>query len=195
VTDDRLGVALRRLVDVVCVADLPPDDADRLAGAIDALADDAARHPAIDEPKARYLRSSPVVGARNPVAPPLLRHRDDDGLAVGEVTLGQRFQGNVGWVHGSIVAALWDEVLAIANPHRGAPSVTGSLSIRYRRPTPLDTPLRFEARVDRADGRKAWSSGACTTPDGTVVSEGEALFIQVDPKMVPAFTEGLTEAD
>jgi acyl-coenzyme A thioesterase PaaI-like protein len=195
VTEDRLGHALRRLVDVLCVADLPPGEDERIASAVDALADAAAHHPVLDEPKARYFQSSPLVGYRNPVAPPIERYRDDRGRAVCDVTLGTRYQGNAGWVHGAHVAAVWDEVLAIANPHEGAPSVTASLSVHYRKPTPLDVPLHFVAQVDRVDGRKAWSSGTCTTADGTVRSEAEALFIAVDPKMVPAFTEGLTEAD
>lgn len=194
-TDDRLGAALRRLVDALCVADMPDADADEVAATVEQLADEVAKHPLIVDPARRYFQSSPVVGFRNPVAPPIHRYRDGDDRAVCEVTLGTRYEGNVGWVHGAWVAAIWDEVLAVAKAPTTAPSVTGTLTIRYRRPTPVDTPLRFVAEVDRVEGRKTFAAGRCKTSDGTVVSEAEAIFIAVDPRMVPAFTEGLTEGD
>jgi acyl-coenzyme A thioesterase PaaI-like protein len=127
------------------------------------------------------------------VAPPIDRGRDGADRAICDVTLSTRYEGNVGWVHGGWVAAIWDEVLAVAKAPTVAPSVTGTLTIRYRRPTPLGTPLRFVAEVDRVEGRKIFAVGRCTTPDGTIASEADAIFITVDPTMIPAFTEGLTE--
>ena len=191
--EDRLGAALRRLVDVLCVVDLPDDRADRIADVVEELADQAAGYPEITEAKQRYFQASPVVGFRNPVAPPIERYRDEEDRAVCDVVLGPRYQGNVGWVHGAWVAAVWDEVLAVAKQPTHRPSVTGTLTVRYRRPTPVGTPLHFVAGLDRVEGRKVFVTGTCTTPDGTVSSEAEAIFIEVDPQMVPAFTEGLTE--
>lgn len=193
-TDDRLGTALRRLVDVLCGADLDDDQAERMAVVVDELAGEAAAQPQIADAATRYFQSSPLVGFRNPVAPPIERRRDEHDRAVCDVVLGARYQGNVGWVHGACVASVWDEVLAVARAPEEGPSVTGTLTIRYRSPTPLDTPLHFVAEVERVEGRKIFATGRCTTPDGTVASEAEAIFIAVDPSMVPAFTEGLTEA-
>ena len=193
--DDRLGAALRRLVDGLCVADLAEAEAGEIAATVEQLADRVATSAPVVDPKARYFQSSPLVGFRNPVAPPIHRFRDGEDRAVCDVTLGVRYEGNVGWVHGAWVAAVWDEVLAVARAPMTAPSVTGTLTIRYRSPTPVDTPLHFVAEVDRIEGRKTFAVGRCTTPDGTVASEAEAIFIAVDPTMVPAFTEGLTEGD
>lgn len=194
-TEDRLGAALRRLVDALCVTDLPDADAERLAETVERLADDVAPHPALTDPARRYFQSSPLVGYRNPVAPPIDRHREGEDRAVCDVTLGARYEGNAGWVHGAWVAAVWDEVLAVARAPMEQPSVTGTLTIRYRSPTPIDTPLHFEAHADRIEGRKTFVLGRCTTPEGTVASEAEAIFIAVDPRMVPAFNEGRTESD
>ena len=194
-SDDRLGAALRRLVDALCEADLGDEQADAIAAEVDRIADDVEGSPPLLDPALRYFQSSPLVGYRNPVAPPIDRYRDAEDRAVCDVTLSTRYEGNVGWAHGGWVAAIWDEVLAVAKAPTVAPSVTGTLTIRYRRPTPVDTPLRFVAEVDRIEGRKTFAVGRCTIPDGTLVSEAEAIFIAVDPRMVPAFREGMTESD
>ena len=59
--------------------------------------------------------------------------------------------------------------------------MTGRLSINYRSPTPLDTPLRWEGTMDRVDGRKIYTSGRVFNADtGTLLAEAEGLFISVD---------------
>jgi hypothetical protein len=62
--DDRLGAALRRLVDAVCDADLPDDAADALAARVEALAEEVAASPPLVDPATRYFQSSPLVGFR-----------------------------------------------------------------------------------------------------------------------------------
>jgi acyl-coenzyme A thioesterase PaaI-like protein len=194
-TEDRLGAALRRLVDALCVTELPDAEADEVAAAVERLADRVETRPPLTDPALRYFQSSPLVGFRNPVAPPIERYRDGAERALCDVTLGPRYEGNVGWVHGAWVAAVWDEVLAVAKDPVETPSVTGTLTIRYRQPTPVGTPLHFVAEVDRTERRKTFVTGRCVTPDGTLTSEAEAIFISVDPRMVPAFNEGRTQAD
>jgi acyl-CoA thioesterase FadM len=53
------------------------------------------------------------------------------------------------------------------------------LTVRYRRPTPLDRDLRFEGRLDRVEGRKIFTSGSCFDGE-TLTAEAEGLFISVD---------------
>lgn len=122
---------------------------------------------------------SPVMGQLNPIAPPLVLHRDGDRVA-GSVSLGSPYQGAPGLVHGAIVAAIYDEVLALANMLNGPSGPTGRLSVHFRKPTPLHTPLRFEAWTDRVDDRKVLSKGRCLV-DGVVVSEAEGLYIRMRP--------------
>src|SRR5947209_2294161 len=77
------------------------------------------------------------------------------------------------------LAAAFDEVLGMAQSLGGQPGMTGTLTIRYRRPTPLHTDLRFEATLDRTEGRKLFTSGRLHAGD-TLCAEAEGLFIQVD---------------
>ena len=65
------------------------------------------------------------------------------------------YEGPPTCVHGGVIAETFDEVLGAANMVAGHPGMTGTLTIRYRKPTPLRTPLRIEAPVPRAaSGRK-----------------------------------------
>jgi predicted thioesterase len=62
---------------------------------------------------------------------------------------------------------------------RRVPAITGSITIRYRKPTPLGVELRFEATVDRVEGRKSFIKGRCLA-DGEVTADAEALFVLID---------------
>ena len=57
--------------------------------------------------------------------------------------------------------------------------MTGTLTVRYRRPTPLNTELEWDAGVDRREGRKLFVSGTCTA-NGHVTAEAEGIFITID---------------
>ena len=59
------------------------------------------------------------------------------------------------------------------------PGMTGTLTIRYRRPTPLHRDLRFEGTLERVEGRKIFTRGRCFDGD-TMTAEAEGLFVRVD---------------
>ena len=77
-----------------------------------------------------------------------LRFRRQGDLVLAEHTLADRFHGAPGIAHGGIVATLLDEIsCAAAAFTRDCRVVTGELSVRYRRPCPVQIPLRLSARV------------------------------------------------
>ena len=61
----------------------------------------------------------------------------------------------------------------------GHPGMTGTLTIRYRNPTPLYRELTLEGRVVRVEGRKIMTEGRMVAGD-TLTAEAEATFISVD---------------
>jgi acyl-CoA thioesterase FadM len=78
------------------------------------------------------------------------------------------------------VAAAFDEVLGYAQSLTGNPGMTGRLEVSYRSPTPLHTPLRFEAWVERVEGRKI--TARCTLHAGErLCAEATGLFITIKP--------------
>ncbi len=98
---------------------------------------------------------------------------------VGRVRYGYAYEGPPGCVHGGVIAAAFDEVLGFAQSLSGRPGMTGTLTIRYRKPTPLYTDLVFEGWVERVEGRKIFTAGVCKAGE-LVTAEAEGLFISVD---------------
>jgi acyl-coenzyme A thioesterase PaaI-like protein len=131
------------------------------------------------------FRLNPVIGRLNPVAPTFeLRTRDaadpDRSLngreVVAAMTLPILYEGPMAMVHGGIISSLFDQLLAIANIDNGLGAYTGTLTITYRAPCPLEVPLRFICRTERVEGRKVFATGELRTAD-LLVAEAEGVFI------------------
>lgn len=123
---------------------------------------------------------SPIIGLLNPVAPPISLWRDGD-VVRGSGRIPTGFNGPPGAVHGGFVAAVLDELLGMAAVVAGVGGFTGTLTVRYLRPTPIATDLQLEAQVERSDGRKTVVRGqiAVAAPEGGhVCATAEATFIR-----------------
>ncbi len=88
-------------------------------------------------------------------------------------------RGNPGWLHGGLAATLLDHIGArTAAQALGAPVVTGTLDLRYRRPVPLDGgPYRLTATARSVRMRTVRVEAAIAAPDGSVMVEARSLFI------------------
>ena len=200
----RFAANLRRIIEKMALVDAPTDE---LANAADAAAAFADRMDA-EFPKRRswyesaetavgeigesagigesrndsgFFDRSPIVGLSNPLAAPLrLEMGEEEGrrIVVGHATFSAAYEGPPGSVHGGMVAAAWDEVLGMAQSLSGNAGFTGTLVIKYRKPTPLYEDLVFKAWVDRVEGRKIFVSGQCHAGE-MLTSEAEGIFITV----------------
>jgi acyl-coenzyme A thioesterase PaaI-like protein len=121
----------------------------------------------------------PLVGLSNPLAPPL-REVESEDARTWEVTFGDAYEGHPGLVHGGYVAAVIDHVLGVTASRAGSASMTGTLTTRYRRPTPIRTRLVCTGRVTRVDGRKVFCE-AHLEAEGTVVADAEGLYFRIEP--------------
>jgi acyl-coenzyme A thioesterase PaaI-like protein len=123
-----------------------------------------------------------VVGRLNPIAPPIA-FSFEDGKSVGRVTFTRPYEGPPGCVHGGMIAAAFDQTLSIANILAGAAGPTAQLTLRYRKPTPLDVPLRFEGWQTRVAGRRIHAEGRLVAGD-VVTVEAEGIFVQLAGRRV-----------
>ncbi len=126
-----------------------------------------------------FFDNSPIAGLSNPLAPPL-RLRVEDNKVKGDIRWGSQYEGPPGCVHGGYIAGAFDEVLGLAQDLGGQPGMTGTLTIKYRRPTPLHADLHFVGQFDRRDGRKSFTTGWLYDADDNLLAEAEGLFISVD---------------
>jgi acyl-coenzyme A thioesterase PaaI-like protein len=128
---------------------------------------------------AAFFDQSPIIGLSNPLAPPVAVRRSGERSAEGRARFGAAYEGPPGCVHGGWVAAAFDEVLGFVQSLAGSPGFTGTLTIRYRKPTPLHTDLRFEATVTGTERRKTFAEGRLYAGD-LLTAEAEAIFISAD---------------
>ncbi|RNL60821.1 PaaI family thioesterase [Nocardioides marmoriginsengisoli] len=118
-----------------------------------------------------------VVGLRNPIAPPLKIVQDrEKGGASSEFFLNALYEGPPGKVHGGVLALVLDQIFGEAAAAGGTPGMTGTLTLRYRKPTALGA-LTAEAWVDSAEGIKTVVKGWVKDADGETTVEAEGLFI------------------
>lgn len=161
----RVGKAMRQLTEVLVTSTPSTEDlhalAEHLEQAVErfghspriygrsAFSDHAEHGPA----SSMVYEINPLSGLSNPLAPPLKTWIDGDRVH-GRVTLGWAYEGPPGCVHGGFVAAVFDEFMGIAQILGKQPGMTGTLEVRYRRPTPLNTELRLDAWLAEVEGRK-----------------------------------------
>lgn len=127
-------------------------------------------------------------GSLNAIAPPMrLEVGDLDGrpCMLGHVRLSRLREGPPHSVHGGVMAGLFDEMMGASQGLTGRPgAVTGRLTIRYRRLTPLDTDLLFRCWVERDRGMRLDVKAECLLADsvGTDApvrtAEAEAIFVR-----------------
>ena len=185
----RLAKAMREVIERLTLSDAPEDELRAAADGLERYAARLATHPRRVVPYgygesanagdvAAFFDYSPMMGLSNPLAPPI--RLEVEGQTVrGSVRFGAAYEGPPGHVHGGFVAAAFDEVLGFVQSTTGNPGMTGTLTIKYRRPTPLDTDLRFEGAVTRVEGRKIFAAGRLYAGD-VLTAEAEGLFISVD---------------
>ena len=87
-----------------------------------------------------FFPYSPIIGPLNPIAPPFQFIMENEVMyATG--SFDSQYCGPPEGVHGGHVAALMDELLGVTCVMCGHGGYTGTLSVRYLSPTPLDIEL------------------------------------------------------
>jgi acyl-coenzyme A thioesterase PaaI-like protein len=167
-----LAAAVRRLLDAA--VDARPLDAQTLIDTAHSLDDVSSALEAACAQLLPEQRFIPFDGQRAPM-PAWTFEEDDDGLTAS----GQFSNGHTGppdTVHGGWVAYAFDEILGWANVQAGFPGMTGKLTIRYRKPTPIGVPVEFRVPWPSVTGKVVHAHGTLTA-DGTITAEADGLFV------------------
>jgi acyl-coenzyme A thioesterase PaaI-like protein len=200
----RAGNAVRRIIHKLVATKAPADELGRLADRLEGVADELAPFPQgrayegfaesanAGNPHA-FFDNSPIMGQANPLAPPM-RVEVHELEVIGRVRFGAAYEGPPGCVHGGYVAATFDEILGMAQALTGQRGMTGTLTVRYRHPTPLHRELRFEGTLVRQEGRKIYTVGRCLAGD-QLTAEAEGLFITVDFEKIAALYDNRSQPD
>jgi len=188
----RLADAMRRVMERLVPSNAPEEELRRAAEGLERYAQALEAHPrlryahgfaesAMAGDVGAFFDQSPMIGLANPLAPPIVISKTGKRSARGRVRFGSAYEGAPGCVHGGFVAAAFDEVLGFVQSLGGRPGMTGTLTIRYRRPTPLHTELDFDGELVRTEGRKIFTEGRLTAGD-LLCAEAEAIFVSIPPE-------------
>ena len=189
----RLSSAMRRVLKSMYHVH-PSHEDERIAELAESLADelDAAGTLGLGQESAvRYTRS-PLSGEMNPIAPPVTYEYGDMSITA-RVRFHEGYQGPPACVHGGMVAALLDDALGRTRHLTGRNCVTGSLDITYKRPTPLNSDLVVEARIDEIHDRKFLVTGEILH-DGEVTASAKAVFVFLNDEKFNALVSDARDA-
>ncbi len=113
----------------------------------------------------------------------------DNGELLGVFDPAEHHQSYPGRLHGGIASTLLDETIgrAINVADKDAWGVTVELTVRFRKPVPLDGEVRAIGRITRDSRRLFEGSGEIVLSDGTVAVEASGKYMKLP---IDAIVEG-----
>ncbi len=132
-----------------------------------------------------------VCGRENAIGLQLKFYEDrEDGKVFCPLWIPADYQGYPGITHGGILATILDEISGRALAlHLGDKVfwVTARMEVRYRKPTPTETPLMAIGWVEETRRRSAIVAGEIRLPDGSISAEVKSIIVQPDRKRLEAW--------
>ncbi|RKX81273.1 MAG: PaaI family thioesterase [Spirochaetes bacterium] len=97
---------------------------------------------------------------------------------VGIFDPADEHQGYPGRLHGGIASTILDETVgrAVLIDHKDSWWVTAELSVRFRKPVPIDGPIKVVGRITGSRGRIFEGTGEILLADGTAAVTATAKY-------------------
>jgi hypothetical protein len=140
------------------------------------------------EEKRVYLDHAFDVGAYNPCFPEYAFDHLDRETASGRVTFPLVYEGPPGLVNGGFLAVFFDCITQHQSCAAARTGKTRSLTVTYRRPTPVLTELRFDIARSEEEGRV--TSTARLLLGDEVLCIGELKTVANSPEKLTGFQFG-----
>lgn len=122
-----------------------------------------------------------ACGPENPIGLHLHFDRAEPEGVRSNALLASQFQGWRGIAHGGIVMALLDEAMAHAAGFAGHRGVTASVSVRFRKPVPLERPIEIRGRVTWQRRNVLGVEAKIFDEKATLLAEAEGSFVSRGP--------------
>jgi uncharacterized protein (TIGR00369 family) len=136
-----------------------------------------------------------VCGVENALGLQARFYELEGGELLGVFTPRDEHQSYPGRLHGGVATAMLDETVgrAILLRQPGAWGVTAELTLRFRKPVPLEGELRCVARVTRDTRRLFEGTGELLLADGTVAVEARGRYLKMSLEDIAA--DGIDETE
>lgn len=96
---------------------------------------------------------------------------------IGKFTMGPRYQGGGGMLHGGIIAVLLDEAMGKVCRFRNVRAVTAEMNIDFVKPIRIDQEITVEAFETAQRGRNLFLWGEIRDAGGQLLARGRARFV------------------
>lgn len=117
----------------------------------------------------------------------------ESGEVLGVFHPRPEHQGYPERMHGGLISAILDETIgrAINILEPDTWGVTVDFTVKFRKPVPLDSPVKALGRLDGDPRRLFEGSGEIVLEDGTVAAEGRGRYLQVPLREItdPSFRD------
>lgn len=128
-------------------------------------------------------------GAQNPIGLHLQFHTTAEGLAAPFVP-EHNHQGYDNVIHGGIISAVLDEVMAWAVAAAGIWAVTGEMRTRFRQPLRVAEETTASGSITSIRGRIIATRGVIVRDvDGVEIASATATFVRVDEATAAAWRD------
>ena len=119
-----------------------------------------------------------------------------DGVVSSDLICPADHEGGPQVAHGGWTAAVMDELLGHVPLMHNQLSVTATLTVNFRKPVPIERPLRVRARNDRIEGQKWFNSGELVlVGSNTVLATATGIWVARDPSHFTRHQRWLAEQD
>jgi uncharacterized protein (TIGR00369 family) len=130
-----------------------------------------------------------VCGTDNPISLHAQFLELEDGRLYAEFVATDVHQSYPGRAHGGVISAILDEAIGravqVADPQIFG--VTLELNVRFRKPVPLNVPLRVIAEITKHSNRLFVGEGKLLLEDGSIAADATARYLQME---VDSIAEG-----
>jgi acyl-coenzyme A thioesterase PaaI-like protein len=120
-----------------------------------------------------------ACGKGNPIGLKLHFTPTPNGVRA-EFTPKKEYEGFQDIIHGGIVATILDEAIAWACRALGADSVTGEISVRYKKPMLTGVPITVFGIIEKNRGKLFLGSAYIQDKNGTVIATATAKMVRVN---------------
>ena len=193
----ELGAAARRLNHAIVARDVELEQLQSAIAALSSIAEEFERSDRRERSFTHFKDSKrvefvdgdimtshicrPGSGPGSPHGLEMTVTRNGD-VAEARFVIGDSYEGAPGRSHGGIVALAFDDAMGFVLSIIHSVAYTGEISVRYKAPTPLNTPLVIRARLDRIEGRKLHLVAVMSEdrPDAPLIATSHALFIAIE---------------
>lgn len=134
-----------------------------------------------------------VCGTKSDASLKTAFYEVENGLIIGVTVPKEIHQSYPNRMHGGMISALLDETLgrAVQIGKHNVWAVTGELSVRYKKPVPLDEEITCIGKITKDTSRLYIAEGFIENKNGEILATAKGTYVKAD---VNAISEGgLTE--